>query len=42
MKKIIENVVDRGQFCELMPDFAKNIIIGFGHFAGQVAGIVAN
>ncbi len=42
MKKIIENIVDRGQFCELMPDYAKNIIIGFGHFAGQVAGIVGN
>lgn len=34
MKKIIENIVDRGHFTELMPDFAKNIIIGFGHFAG--------
>ena len=42
MKLIIDNIVDRGDFTEIMPDFAKNIIIGFGHFAGQVAGIVAN
>jgi acetyl-CoA carboxylase carboxyltransferase component len=25
-----------------MPDFAKNIITGFAHFGGQVAGIVGN
>lgn len=34
MKKIIENIVDRGNFTEIMPDFATTIIVGFGHFAG--------
>jgi len=34
MKLIIENMVDRGQFTEIMPDFAKNLIIGFGYFGG--------
>lgn len=42
MKTVIENITDRGDFFETMPDFAKNIITGFAHFGGQVAGVVAN
>ncbi len=30
MKSIIENVVDDRNFYEIMPDWARNIIIGFG------------
>ncbi len=30
MKSIIENVVDDRNFYEIMPDWAQNIIIGFG------------
>ncbi len=30
MKSIIESVVDDRNFYELMPDWAQNIIIGFG------------
>ena len=42
MKELIVKVVDDGDFFELQPDYAKNILIGFGRMAGQVVGIVAN
>ena len=42
MKDIIERVVDNGYFFEVMPNFAKNIIIGFARLAGRSVGIVAN
>lgn len=42
MHLIIKNIADRGQFYELMPNFAKNIIIGFAEVEGRVVGVVAN
>lgn len=42
MKDIIERVVDNGYFFEVMPNFAKNIIIGFARLGGQTVGIIAN
>ena len=42
MKQLIEKIVDEGDFFELKPDFAKNIIIGFARFDGRSVGIVAN
>jgi propionyl-CoA carboxylase beta chain len=42
MKLVVENVLDRGQFFEIQPEFAKNILTGFGDVEGQVVGIVAN
>lgn len=42
MKIVIETVVDRNEFFEIMPDYAKNILIGFGEVEGRVIGIVAN
>ena len=42
MKDIIERVIDNGYFFEVMPNFAKNIIIGFARMAGRSVGIVAN
>lgn len=42
MKMIIENVIDRNDFYEIMPEYAKNIITGFGEVEGRVVGIVAN
>lgn len=35
-------VVDDGYFFEVMPDFAKNIVIGFARLGGRTVGIVAN
>jgi hypothetical protein len=42
MKELIIKVVDDGDFFELQPDYAKNIIIGFGRMDGSPVGIVAN
>jgi propionyl-CoA carboxylase beta chain len=42
IKELILKVVDDGDFFELQPDYAKNIVIGFGRMEGQTVGIVAN
>jgi propionyl-CoA carboxylase beta chain len=42
MKELLGKVVDDGEFFELQPEYAKNIIIGFARMDGQVVGIVAN
>jgi Acetyl-CoA carboxylase, carboxyltransferase component (subunits alpha and beta) len=42
MKELILKTVDEGDFFELQPDYAKNIIIGFGRMNGTTVGIVAN
>ena len=42
IKDIIEPVVDDQYFFEIMPHFAKNIVIGFARFGGRTVGIVAN
>lgn len=38
----IDAVLDRNEFFEIMPDYAKNIIVGFGEVGGRSVGIVAN
>ncbi|MDO8177041.1 MAG: acyl-CoA carboxylase subunit beta [Undibacterium sp.] len=42
MKELIGKIVDDGDFFELQPDYAKNILIGFARMEGQTVGIVAN
>ena len=42
MRELIEKVVDEADFFEISPDYAKNIIIGFGRINGETVGIVAN
>src|SRR6201984_2106862 len=42
MKELIEKVVDDGDFFEIQPDFARNILIGFARMDGSTIGIVAN
>ena len=42
MHELITKVVDDGDFFELQPDYAKNILIGFARMEGQTVGIVAN
>ncbi len=42
MHELILKTVDDGDFFELQPDYAKNIIIGFARIEGQTVGIVAN
>ena len=42
MKELIAKVVDEGDFFEIQPDFARNIVIGFARMEGSTIGIVAN
>ncbi|MBL6935416.1 MAG: acyl-CoA carboxylase subunit beta, partial [Alphaproteobacteria bacterium] len=42
MKELIGKVVDDGDFFELQPDFAGNILIGLARMEGSTVGIVAN
>jgi propionyl-CoA carboxylase beta chain len=40
--KVIEYLVDGGDFLEVQRDWAKNIVVGFARIEGIVVGIVAN
>jgi acetyl-CoA carboxylase carboxyltransferase component len=42
MKELIVKAVDDGEFFELQPEGAKNIVIGFARMEGAPVGIVAN
>ncbi|MGQ5701142.1 acyl-CoA carboxylase subunit beta [Sandaracinobacteroides sp. A072] len=42
MKELIAKVADDGEFFELQPTHAANIIIGFARIEGHTVGIVAN
>jgi len=42
MHEIIKHVVDHGEFLEVQPLFAPNILIGFARVEGRSVGIVAN
>ncbi len=42
MKELILKVVDEADFFEISPDYAKNIVIGFGRMDGDTVGFVAN
>jgi propionyl-CoA carboxylase beta chain len=42
MHRVIETVLDDGEFCEIHQEFAPNILVGFGRVAGASVGIVAN
>ncbi|NOZ65799.1 MAG: acyl-CoA carboxylase subunit beta [Alphaproteobacteria bacterium] len=42
MHELIQKVIDEGDFYEIQPEYAKNIITGFGRIEGQTVGFVAN
>ncbi len=42
MKKLIVPVLDDRHFMEVHPNYAKNIITGFGRLNGRTVGIIAN
>lgn len=39
---VIDGIVDAGDFLEVQPLFAPNIVIGFGRIEGRTVGIIAN
>jgi len=42
VKEVIRSVVDNGEFLEVQPHFAPNIVVGFARLNGHSVGIVAN
>lgn len=42
MHQVIEQIVDEGEFFEMQPNFAQNLITGFGRLNGRTVGVVAN
>ena len=42
MHDVIDGVVDYGDFLEIQPLYAQNIICGFGRIDGRTVGIVGN
>src|SRR3546814_15938911 len=42
MKELIAKVVDEGEFFELQPAYAGNIVTGLGRMEGHTVGFVAN
>jgi propionyl-CoA carboxylase beta subunit len=42
MNVLIYSILDGAEFLEVQPQFARNIICGFGRLGGQTIGLVAN
>ena len=42
MINIVAKIVDNREFFEIMPTYAKNIIVGFARMGGRTVGIVGN
>jgi len=42
VREVIGHVMDRGDFLEVQPSFAPNIVIGFARLQGRPVGVVAN
>jgi acetyl-CoA carboxylase carboxyltransferase component len=42
VKAVIRAIADEGAFFEIHEAFARNLVVGFVRFDGQVAGVVAN
>ena len=40
--RVIEHVLDDGEFLEVHPLYAQNIVVGFGRVEGRPVGVVAN
>jgi propionyl-CoA carboxylase beta chain len=42
MHELIRKVADEGEFFEVQPEFARNILTGFVRLGGETVGVVAN
>lgn len=42
MRDVVKELVDGGEFLEIQPDYAANIVVGFARLGGRSIGVVAN
>lgn len=42
VREVIAEIVDGGEFLEVQPEYATNLVIGFARFEGYPVGVVAN
>ncbi|XP_028927168.1 propionyl-CoA carboxylase beta chain, mitochondrial isoform X1 [Ornithorhynchus anatinus] len=42
MADIVRSVVDEREFFEIMPGYAKNLVVGFARMSGRTVGVVGN
>ena len=42
MHEVVRKVLDEGEFFEIQPAHAGNILVGFGRIEGRTVGVVAN
>jgi len=42
IKELVYKIADEGDFFEIQPDYAKNIVTGFMRIEGSTVGVVAN
>jgi propionyl-CoA carboxylase beta chain len=42
IKDVVHRVVDEGDFLEIQPDWARNIVCGFARLGGHAVGVVGN
>ncbi len=42
MRELVNKMIDEADFFEISPEWAKNIIVGFGRMDGETVGVVAN
>ncbi|SCG43804.1 propionyl-CoA carboxylase carboxyltransferase subunit [Micromonospora siamensis] len=42
MHRVIEHVLDDGEFLEVQPLYAQNLVVGYGRVEGRPVGVVAN
>ena len=42
MREVVKHVVDEGEFFEMSPSWAQNLVIGFARLGGRAVGVVGN
>lgn len=42
VREVIAGIVDAGDFMEVQPDWARNLVVGFARVDGETVGVVAN
>jgi len=42
IKELVTKIADEGDFFEIQPDYAKNLVVGFIRIEGQSVGVIAN